>query len=129
MFLKANRASSNVDAIVTNPPFQTIKGMPEDLKDYLKAEYPNSKCDMCNAFIELSYELIEKDGIAGLVTQNSWMYLDSFIELRKAILSTCTIDQIWELGSNAFYDLSGQSLTLRFFCIENLCLTVKTACD
>lgn len=107
-FFESKQAFSNIDAIITNPPFQTIKGMPEDLKDYLKEEYPNSKCDMCNAFIELSYELIEKDGIAGLVTQNSWMYLDSFVELRKAILSTCTIAQIWELGSNAFYDLSGE---------------------
>lgn len=98
----------DVDTVVTNPPFQTIKGMPEDLKDYLKEEYPNSKCDMCNAFIELSYELISKDGIVGLVTQNSWMYLDSFVELRKTMLLTCTIDQIWELGSNAFYDLTGE---------------------
>lgn len=105
---ESKQVFANVDVIVTNPPFQTIKGMPENLKDYLKAEYPNSKCDMCNAFIELSYELIEKDGIVGLVTQNSWMYLDSFVELRKTILSTCTIDQIWELGSNAFYDLSGE---------------------
>ena len=114
-FFESKQTFANVDAIVTNPPFQTNKGMPEDLKDYLKAEYPNSKCDMCNAFIELSYELIEKDGIAGLVTQNSWMYLDSFVELRKSILSTCTIDQIWELGSNAFYDLSGEKSNVALF--------------
>lgn len=50
------------------PPFQTIKGMPESLKEYLKAAYPKSKCDMCNAFIELSYKLLEDEGIAGLVT-------------------------------------------------------------
>lgn len=104
----SNVVFSGVDAIVTNPPFQTIKGMPESLKEYLKAAYPKSKCDMCNAFIELSYKLLEDEGIAGLVTQNSWMYLDSFEELRQALLLDCSIDQIWELGSNAFYDLSGE---------------------
>ncbi|MFR1478242.1 MAG: Eco57I restriction-modification methylase domain-containing protein, partial [Hydrogeniiclostridium mannosilyticum] len=78
------------------------------MKEYLKDTYPKSKCDMCNAFIELSYKLLEEGGIAGLVTQNSWMYLDSFEELRRTLLSDCSIDQIWELGSNAFYDLSGE---------------------
>lgn len=105
---KSQKVFSDIDVIVTNPPFQTIKGMPEDLKSYLKKEYPKSKCDMCNAFIELSYSLLNNDGVAGLVTQNSWMYLDSFIDLRKELLSNCTIDKIWEIGSNAFYDLSGE---------------------
>lgn len=104
----SNVVFSGVDVVVTNPPFQTIKGMPDSLKEYLKDTYPKSKCDMCNAFIELSYKLLEEGGIAGLVTQNSWMYLDSFEELRRTLLSDCSIDQIWELGSNAFYDLSGE---------------------
>ncbi|MBU9739470.1 HsdM family class I SAM-dependent methyltransferase [Diplocloster agilis] len=104
----SNMVFFGVDAVVTNPPFQTIKGMPESLKKYLKDAYPKSKCDMCNAFIELSYKLLEDEGIAGLVTQNSWMYLDSFEELRQTLLSDCSIDQVWELGSDAFYDLSGE---------------------
>lgn len=99
---------SGIDAIITNPPFQTIKGMHKDLKNFLKKEYPRSKCDMCNAFLELSYELLDNNGAAGVVTQNSWMYLDSFVDLRRFFLSSCTIERIWELGSNAFYDLSGE---------------------
>ena len=96
------------DTILTNPPFQTIKGMPESLKNYLKKNYPNSKCDMCNAFIEFSSNLVAQGGNVGLVTQNSWMYLDSFSELRNTLLSSTKIEQIWELGANAFYDISGE---------------------
>lgn len=96
------------DTILTNPPFQTIKGMPDDLKNYLKKNYPNSKCDMCNAFIEFSSTLVAQGGYVGLVTQNSWMYLDSFFELRKTLLSSTRIEKIWELGANAFYDISGE---------------------
>lgn len=96
------------DTILTNPPFQTIKGMPKDLKNYLKKYYPNSKCDMCNAFIEFASKRVEHGGIVGLVTQNSWMYLDSFSELRKELLSRTRIEKIWELGANAFYDISGE---------------------
>ena len=93
---------SNVEIIVTNPPFQTIKGMQEDLKTFLKAEYPLSKCDMCNAFIEMSNSILVDGGIAGIVTQNSWMYLDSFEDLRKKLLLFCEIQNVYELCSNAF---------------------------
>lgn len=99
---------NGTDTILTNPPFQTIKGMPEGLKNYLKNYYPNSKCDMCNAFIEFSSNLVAQGGNVGLVTQNSWMYLDSFSELRNTLLSLTRIEQIWELGANAFYDISGE---------------------
>lgn len=101
-------AFSNTDVIITNPPFQTIKGMSPDLKFFLKTEYPLSKCDMCNAFIEMSNDILVKEGIAGIVTQNSWMYLDSFEKLRKKLLSSCEIQNIYELGSDAFYDLNGE---------------------
>ena len=78
------------------------------MKNYLKANYPNSKCDMCNAFIEFSSQLVDQNGIVGLVTQNSWMYLDSFADLRNSLLTSNKIEKIWELGANAFYDINGE---------------------
>lgn len=101
VFEKAN-------VVVTNPPFRTIKGMPREQKEYLQDFYPMAKCDMCNAFLERVMEVLPDGGKAAMVTQNSWMYLDSFIPLRNKVLSDYTIDRIWELGSNAFYDLSGE---------------------
>lgn len=108
IYVTIDSVFKDVDALITNPPFQTTKGMNAELKQFLKANYPLSKCDMCNAFIELAKNVLANGGIAGMVTQNSWMYLDSFIELRKLLLSSCSIDQIWELGSNAFFDLNGE---------------------
>ncbi len=96
------------DIIVTNPPFQTVKGMPGELKRYLKAHYPLAKCDMCNAFIQMTLGAVKPHGIVGIVSQNSWMYLDSFSRLRERLLSRYSLLHIWELGSNAFYDLSGE---------------------
>lgn len=110
----SNEAMQLVDAfdganvVVTNPPFRTIKGMPVEQKDFLQQYYPMSKCDMCNAFIERVMEVLPTGGKAAMVTQNSWMYLDSFTSLREKLLKEYTINCIWELGSNAFYDLSGE---------------------
>ena len=106
--LQVRNAFYGVNVVVTNPPFRTIKGMPAEQKDYLKEFYPLAKCDMCNAFIERVMEVLPSGGKAAMVTQNSWMYLDGFTILRNKLLKDYTIDCIWELGSNAFYDLSGE---------------------
>ena len=98
----------NTTIVVTNPPFQTIKGMPISLRNYLQQYYPDSKCDLCNAFIERVLSILPEEGKAALVTQNSWMYLESYNSLRRRILLEYSIDKIWELGANAFYDLSGE---------------------
>lgn len=101
-------AFDGANIVVTNPPFRTIKGMPLEQKKYLQEFYPMSKCDMCNAFIERIMKVLPVGGKVAMVTQNSWMYLDSFTPLREMLLKDCTIDCIWELGSNAFYDISGE---------------------
>lgn len=108
----------DVDIIATNPPFQTVKGMPIEQKEFLKKYYPTCKCDMCNAFIELSTRILKPSGKAGLVTQNSWMYLDSFTVFRKNLLSTYIIPEIWEIGSNAFYDLNGEKTNVALMLLE-----------
>ncbi len=111
----------DADAIFTNPPFQTTKGMCPELKSYLKKHYPMAKCDMCNAFIEMTLSIVKPHGIVGLVSQNSWMYLDSFLELREYLLSHYSVLHIWELGSNAFYDLSGEKANVVLLLCKNKC--------
>lgn len=99
---------SSAEYIFTNPPFKTVKGMVESQKSFLKNNFPNAKCDMCNAFIEFVLSSVAQNGTCGLVTQNSWMYLDSFEQLRLSLLQQYSIKSIIELGSNAFYDISGE---------------------
>lgn len=94
--------------IYTNPPFQTVKGMASSMKDHLKRYFPNAKCDLCNAFITQCIDKIQTGGTIGLVTQSSWMYLDSFENLRRETITNNTVESIADLGAGAFYDLSGE---------------------
>ncbi len=110
-------AFDGANVVVTNPPFRTIKGMPLEQKDFLQQFYPMSKCDMCNAFIERIMGVLPENGKAAMVTQNSWMYLDSFTALREKLLKEYTLNCIWELGSNAFYDLSGEKANVALLTI------------
>lgn len=105
----------SAEHIFTNPPFKTVKGMDEKQKAFLKSNFPYAKCDMCNAFIEFALNALTDNGICGMVTQNSWMYLDSFEQLRLSLLKQYSIRYIIELGSNAFYDLSGEKVNVALF--------------
>jgi hypothetical protein len=98
----------SVEFLFTNPPFKTVKGMDERQKAFLKSSFPFAKCDMCNAFIEFALNTMTDHGICGMVTQTSWMYLDSFEPFRNSLLKHHSIRTVIELGSNAFYDLNGE---------------------
>ena len=99
---------NGTDVVVTNPPFATIKGMNQEGKDFLKNEYPSSNCDMCVAFIEAIGRMLSSDGVCGIVSQSSWMYLKSFETFRNWVIDNYVIERIANLGSGAFQDLSGE---------------------
>ena len=120
--------------IYTNPPFQTVKGMASSMKEHLKKHFPNAKCDLCNAFILQCIDKIQTGGTIGLVTQSSWMYLDSFENLRRELITNNTIESIADLGSGAFYDLSGEKANVALVRVTktpyaNACVKVLTLRD
>ncbi|XCA84404.1 N-6 DNA methylase [Exiguobacterium mexicanum] len=96
------------DVVITNPPFMGSRNMDKVLLSFLKNNYPNSRGDLCNSFIERCLFLTKEKGYTGLVTQNSWLYLTTYKNLRKKIFSEVQINKIVELGSDAFLDLNGE---------------------
>lgn len=102
------KALGNADVVLTNPPFETVKGMNISLKYFMKEKYPLSNCDTCAAFILAIQKLLKINGQCGIVTQNTWMYLQSFKLFRDKILKNYCLNYIVNLGSGAFYDLSGE---------------------
>ena len=99
-------ALSNADAIITNPPFATIKGMRQEEKEFLKKNYPDANCDTCVSFMVAIHNLLKPTGVCGIVSQNSWMHLKSFKEIRNYFSTQYNIQKIANLGSGAFFDLS-----------------------
>jgi hypothetical protein len=118
---------NDAEFIFTNPPFQTVKGMDNRQKAFLRSTFPNAKCDMCNAFIEFALSTLADNGMCGMITQNSWMYLDSFEQLRVALLKKHSIKSVIELGSNAFYDISGEKANVALLIAQKICPNVETS--
>lgn len=102
------KALGEADIILTNPPFATTKGMKQEQKDFLKESYPDANCDMCVSYFDAIYKMLKKDGFCGIVSQNTWMHLKTFREIRTRITNQYKIISIANLGSGAFLDLSGE---------------------
>ncbi len=102
------KALGGADIILTNPPFATIKGMKQEQKDFLKENYPDANCDMCVSYFDAIYKMLKEDGFCGIVSQNAWMHLKTFREIRTRITNQYKIISIVNLGSGAFLDLSGE---------------------
>ena len=49
---QAEILSEQFDIVITNPPYMGHKGMNDNLKNYLKSNYPKSKSDLYAVFIE-----------------------------------------------------------------------------
>ncbi len=113
-----NYALGNADFVLTNPPFATIKGMDDTLKHFLKLNYTLSCCDTCVSFLSAISKMLSEHGICGIVTQNSWMYLNSFEGFRAKFLESYAINYILNLGAGAFIDLSGEKTNVSLLIAE-----------
>lgn len=68
--------------VVTNPPYRNVSDVNAKLADYIKTHYPDSKNDLFAVFMERCNGLLVDGGIQSMITQQSWMSLVSYKELR-----------------------------------------------
>lgn len=115
---KLNR-EKKTKVFVTNPPFMGKRDMDISLKNYLLANYPESKGDLCVSFIQRTIQLMNDKDVLGVVTQNNWMYLSTLKDFRKIFLANQTLKECIDLGSNAFEDINGEKTNIALCVIGN----------
>ena len=99
---QAKLLAQQYDAVIANPPYMGGKGMNTALKEFAKKKFPNSKSDMFAMFIERCQELSKASGETAFVTPYVWMFISSYEELRKKLVSQNTIKSLIQLEYNAF---------------------------
>src|SRR5690606_15707161 len=70
------------DVVVMNPPYMGSGNMNNELSDFLKKNYPDSKSDLFASFMEVDHYLKE-NGLYSAINQHSWMFLTSYEKLRQ----------------------------------------------
>lgn len=103
--------SDKYDVIVTNPPYMGTGGMGDKLSAYLKVAYPLSKTDLFAVMMERCEAFSKQNRYLAIITQQSWMFLDSFEKLRTKMFNSLTLSNMLHLGSGAFPGMVGAVTT------------------
>ena len=129
----ARLSMQRYDVVCTNPPYMGSKNMGDRLKKFVANVYPQGKRDLYAAFIMRCCELSGENGYVGMVTQQSWMFLKSFADLRAlseeklkkskssftGLLRETAIETLAHLGSGAFSEISGAVVNIALFTFRN----------
>ncbi|MCR8844362.1 BREX-1 system adenine-specific DNA-methyltransferase PglX [Paenibacillus sp. SC116] len=118
ILLQAKVMGFKYDVVCTNPPYMGSGGMNDKVSKYVKKHHSNSKSDMFAVFIEKCLEYTKENGYNAMLTMHSWMFLSSFKELRKNILSKNIINLI-HIGYNSFPELNSKVAQAVSFVIKN----------
>lgn len=110
--------SKKYHCVVTNPPYLG-KGFCDELRNYLALNYPNSKADIMATFMERCLELCYSNGKISMINMHSWMFLASYVELRKKILSSYFIESLLHLGPRTFDEIGGEVVQNSAFIISD----------
>ncbi|WP_276954664.1 BREX-1 system adenine-specific DNA-methyltransferase PglX [Methanobrevibacter woesei] len=119
MLFQSKILSKSFDAVITNPPYMGSSGMDNQLKNYLKKHYPNSKYDLFAVFIEKCQNLLSKVGFLAMITQQSFMFLSTFEKLRKDFIENYTLIDMIHLGAHAFEEIGGEVVQATSFIQRN----------
>ena len=99
------------DVVVTNPPYMGSGNMGVKLSDYIKKAYPSAKSDLFACFIERGFYFLRNHGFNSMITMESWMFISSFEELRKNLVSQNTITKLLHMP---YLGRGGTSLGINF---------------
>jgi hypothetical protein len=92
--------------------------MNSSMSEFLKRHYKKSKGDLYSSFIERCTELMASNGRLGMITQQSFMFISSFEDLRNLLLSTSCIEAMAHVGPRAFAEVTGEKVNTTAFVLR-----------
>jgi type I restriction-modification system DNA methylase subunit len=110
--------SRHYDVVATNPPYMSRRNMSEVMRKHLEGHYPDAKSDLYPAFICRCVELCATHGKVAMVTQQSFMFISSYEELRERLRSAVAIERMAHLGPKAFPNITGEKVNTTAFIFE-----------
>ncbi|MCK6090917.1 BREX-1 system adenine-specific DNA-methyltransferase PglX [Micrococcus endophyticus] len=117
---QASYLSRRYCAVVANPPYMQSDNMDDKLRELAQAHFPEAKADLFAMFMVRNRSLAAYDGIIGMITMNSWMYLKSFEAVRRSTLFEGQLLTLVDLGTGAFPTVPGQVVAATAFVLANV---------
>ena len=115
-------------ALCMNPPYLYSSNMPKFLVNYVNDNYDAGRTDLCVTFMRVAKERLMPKGKYSMINMQSWMFLTSFLDIRKNILSQSHIDSLLHLGPHTFDELNGEVVQNVAFTVSNESSSKKSLC-
>ena len=106
-------------ALVMNPPYMGYRLMNKSLLTYITQNYLAYKTDLFSVFMKVCATLLKENAKYSMINMQSWMFLPSFLEMRKWVIEKYHIDNMLHLGPHTFDELSGEVVQNTSFVISN----------
>src|SRR5947209_2530419 len=94
------------------------RNMSVAMANHLDEEYPNARGDLYAAFIWRGVELAGPLGKVAIVTQQSFMFISSYEDLRSQLRSTVAVETMAHLGPKAFPNITGEKVNTTAFVVR-----------
>ena len=93
--------TTEYDVATANPPYTDSADFGPDLKEFIEDNYKKPykfHTNLYATFLKRCYEMTEADGKIAMIHPLTFMYIKTFKDVRKFILSNTHIDQLIEFG-------------------------------
>ena len=105
--------------VVTNVPYLKRAKQTPFLQNFSDQYYKNAKNDLANIFFERCIEFLTANGVCQVVMPQNWLYLVSYKEQRKELLSKSDWNIAVRLGAGAFETISGEVVNTILLTLTN----------
>ena len=103
-------AAGGFDAVIGNPPYVDIKGLPDEDVRYIFDKYPssNNRVNLFAAFIEQMFYLLKRDTFRySMIVPTALLTQSSYKALRKKVVSNYSIVKLARLPNESFGNAAG----------------------
>ncbi len=111
--------------VITNVPYLGRGKQDDVLKEYCERIHTKAKADLATCFVERCIGFCVASGTTALVTPHNWLFLGTYKNLRKELLTKSKWNAIARLGPGAFEMIGGEVVNVALVEITNV-MPVKT---
>ncbi|HIF9307091.1 TPA: Eco57I restriction-modification methylase domain-containing protein [Photobacterium damselae] len=98
----ASLLSNEYEWVITNVPYLANGKQNKILKDFCEQNYPNSKHDLATVFLQKCMSICKHGGSSSIVLPQNWLFLKSYKQFRKELLTNDSWNFLARLGAKGF---------------------------